>query len=57
MSEHSGLYHLMEQDLSVKEYYNALPDHIRNQVSRQANQIHDKGSLKKYVQQILNQDN
>lgn len=57
MSKHSGLYHLIEQDLSVKEYYNALPDHIRNQVSRQANQIHDKGSLKNYVQQILNQDN
>ena len=53
MPEYSGLYRLIEQNSSVKQYYDALPDHVRDQISQQANSIHDESSFLNRVYQLL----
>lgn len=53
MPESPGLYRLIEQDPAVKQYYDSLPDHIRDQISQQANQIGDEASFLSCVQQLL----
>ncbi len=53
MPENFGLYRLIEQDPAVKQYYDSLPDHIRDQISQQASQIRDEDSFVSCVQQLL----
>ncbi len=54
MPEQFGLYYLIEQDPAIKQYYNSLPDHIRDQISQKADRIRDGEAFAACVEQLLN---
>ncbi len=54
--KYSGLNQLIAQDTQAKEYYNKLPDYVRDQMSQREQNINSLESLKDYAENLLRGD-
>ena len=50
---HVSLTSLMESDANACDYYNSLPEHIKEKIKNSENNITSFESLKEYAQNLL----
>lgn len=50
------MHELFKSDLEAKQYFNKLPDYVRNQISTRANGVNSLESLKDYAGNLLRGD-
>ena len=50
---HVSLTTLMESDANACDYYNSLPEHIKEKIKNSENNITSFESLKEYAQNLL----
>lgn len=51
--DHISLTTLMESDSNACDYYNSLPEHIKEKIKTNGNNINSFDSLKNYVNNLL----
>lgn len=51
--KYSGLYELMESDTKAKEYFDALPDYVKQSMEARQQNINSFASLEDYAQNLL----
>lgn len=56
MQKYSDMYELFKSDLNAKQYYDKLPDYVRDQISTRANGVNSFESLKDYAENLLRGD-
>lgn len=54
--KYPNMYALMEQEKQAKEYYNSLPDYVRDQISTRADNVNSFASLQDYAENLLRGD-
>ncbi len=57
MKKYSDMYELFKSDSSAKQYFDKLPDYVREQISTRAGGVNSFDSLKDYAENLLRGDN
>ncbi|MDF2567997.1 MAG: hypothetical protein K0R90_1453 [Oscillospiraceae bacterium] len=56
MKKYSGLNQLIQQDPKANDYFNKLPDYVKEQISTRADNVNSIQSLKDYAENLLRGD-
>ncbi|MDD3394068.1 MAG: hypothetical protein PHG19_05445 [Anaerotignum sp.] len=56
MQKFSDMYELFHNDTNAKQYFDKLPDYVREQISTRANSVNSFESLKDYAENLLRGD-
>lgn len=56
MQKYSNMYELFKRDLKAKQYFDKLPDYVRDQISTRASGVNSLESLKDYAENLLRGD-
>lgn len=56
MRKYNNLDTLISNDLTAKNYFNALPDYVKSQISTRSHNINSLDSLKDYAENLLRGD-
>lgn len=56
MRKYNNLDTLISNDLTAKNYFNALPDYVKSQISTRSHNINSFDSLKDYAENLLRGD-
>lgn len=56
MQKYSDMYELFKSDLNAKQYYDKLPDYVREQISTRADGVNSFEILKDYAENLLRGD-
>ena len=56
MKKYSNMYELFESDLKAKQYFDKLPDYVRDQISTRESGVNSLKSLKDYAENLLRGD-
>lgn len=56
MQNYNDMYDLFQNDKSAKQYFDKLPDYVREQISTRANGVRSMESLKDYAENLLRGD-
>ena len=56
MKKYSNMYELFESDLKAKQYFDKLPDYVRDQISTRESGVNSLESLKDYAENLLRGD-
>ena len=51
--QYDGLYSLMEQDDAADEYFDALPEYIKDSICQRADSIRSRSELESYTHILL----
>lgn len=54
---YNGLYSLIEQNERAKNYFNSLPDYVKDTISERADNICSEEALQDYAENLLRGDN
>ena len=57
MQKYPGLNEVLENESEAREYYNTLPDYVREQIQSRAGGVNSFESLKDYAENLLRGDN
>ena len=52
-TKYSGLFELLGEDRQAKEYYDSLPDYVKQSISAREQNINSFASLQDYAQNLL----
>jgi hypothetical protein len=53
---YSGLDDLIQGDTQAQQYYNSLPELVRDQISQRSDSVNSLASLKDYAENLLRGD-
>lgn len=56
MQKYSDMYDLFQNDKNAKQYFDKLPDYVREQISTRANGVCTMENLKDYAENLLRGD-
>ncbi len=56
MNKYPDLYALIQSDSSAKQYYESLPEYVREQISSKAGGVNSMASLQDYAENLLRGD-
>ncbi|MCQ4937385.1 hypothetical protein [Anaerotignum propionicum] len=56
MQKYSDMYDLFQNDKNAKQYFDKLPDYVREQISTRANGVRTMENLKDYAENLLRGD-
>ncbi len=56
MQKYYDMYELFQNEKSAKQYFDKLPDYVREQISTRANGVNSFESLKDYAENLLRGD-
>lgn len=56
MKKYSDMYDLFQNDKNAKQYFDKLPDYVREQISTRANGVRTMENLKDYAENLLRGD-
>lgn len=51
--KYDGLYELIKEDNSAKEYYDSLPDYVKQSIAAREQNINSFESLRDYAQNLM----
>lgn len=54
--KYSGLFSLIEEDSKANEYYESLPDYVKQSISAREQNINSFASLRDYAENLLRAD-
>lgn len=54
--KYSGLYELLAEDSQASDYFDTLPDYVRQSVSAREQNINSVDSLRDYAENLLRAD-
>lgn len=57
MKKYRDMYELFKSDSQAKEYFDKLPDYVRDQISTRADGVNSFASLQDYAENLLRGDN
>jgi hypothetical protein len=57
MSKYPNMYDLFESDPKAKQYFDKLPNYVREQITTRAEGVNSYESLKDYAENLLRGDN
>ncbi len=53
MKQYNGLYSLIEQDDAAEEYFDALPEYVKDSICQRADNIRTISDLESYADNLL----
>ncbi len=56
MEKYNDMYDLFHNDKNAKQYFDKLPDYVREQISTRANGVRTMENLKDYAENLLRGD-
>ncbi len=56
MRKYPNMYELFQNDPQAKQYFDKLPDYVRDQISTRADGVNSFESLKDYAENLLRGD-
>ena len=56
MQKYSDMYDLFQNDKNAKQYFDKLPDYVREQINTRANGVRTMENLKDYAENLLRGD-
>jgi len=56
MNKYPNMYDLFRDDPKAKQYFDKLPDYVREQISTRADGVNSLESLKDYAENLLRGD-
>jgi hypothetical protein len=56
MQKYADMYELFKSDNKAKQYFDKLPDYVRDQISTRAGGVNSFESLKDYAENLLRGD-
>lgn len=56
MQKYYDMYELFQNENNAKQYFDKLPDYVREQISTRANGVNSFESLKDYAENLLRGD-
>lgn len=54
--KYSGLYELITEDSQASEYFDSLPDYVKQSISAREQNINSMASLQDYAENLLRAD-
>ena len=54
--KYSGLQSLISQDSEARQYFNELPEYVREQISQRDHNVNSFASLRDYAENLLRGD-
>lgn len=56
MQKYSDMYELLQNDLKARQYFDKLPDYVRDQISTRSNGVNSFESLRDYAENLTRGD-
>ncbi|WP_312071516.1 hypothetical protein [Anaerotignum propionicum] len=56
MQKYNDMYDLFQNDKNAKQYFDKLPDYVREQISTRANGVRSMENLQDYAENLLRGD-
>lgn len=56
MQKYNDMYDLFQNDKNAKQYFDNLPDYVREQISTRANGVRSMENLQDYAENLLRGD-
>lgn len=56
MKHYPNMYDLFQNDREAKNYFDKLPDYVREQISTRADHVNSYASLRDYAENLLRGD-
>ena len=56
MQKYSDMYEMFKSNLNAKQYFDKLPDYVRDQISTRSGNVNSFESLKDYAENLLRGD-
>lgn len=56
MQKYNDMYDLFQNDKNAKQYFDKLPDYVREQISTRANGVRSIENLQDYAENLLRGD-
>lgn len=54
--KYKSMYAMFERNPQAKQYFDALPDYVREQISTRANSVNSYSGLRDYAENLLRGD-
>jgi len=56
MKKYRDMYELFQDNSEAKQYFNELPDYVRDQISTRSGNVNSYASLRDYAENLLRGD-